>query len=95
MDFLNCMDFAGCHICFVPKWTCYSRAAAGPELPDQLEAQGLTYPLYVLISVVSCLTYAPLGNMVPAVGEEVGWRGFLYPQLKAIILFFKSLKPEE
>ena len=61
----------------------YLVAAAGPELMDQLEAQGLTYPLYVLISVVSCITYAPLINMIPAVGEEAGWRGFLYPQLKA------------
>ena len=61
----------------------YLVAAAGPEILKQLEAQGLTYPLYILISVVSCLTYAPLMNMFPAVGEEAGWRGFLYPQLKA------------
>ena len=61
----------------------YLVAAAGPEILEQLEAQGLTYPLYILISAVSCLTYAPLINMVPAVGEEAGWRGFLYPQLKA------------
>ena len=61
----------------------YLTAAAGPEVLEQLEAQGLTYPAYVLVSVVSCLTYAPLINMVLAVGEEAGWRGFLYPQLKA------------
>lgn len=58
-------------------------AAVGPEVLEQLEAQGLTYPVYILISVVGCLTYAPLFNMFPAVGEEAGWRGFLYPQLKA------------
>ena len=61
----------------------YLVAAAGPEALEQLEAQGLTYPLYILVSVVGCLTYAPLINMVLAIGEEAGWRGFLYPQLKA------------
>lgn len=61
----------------------YLAANAGPEVLEQLEAQGLTYPMYVLISVVGCVTYAPLVNMLLAVGEEAGWRGFLYPQLKA------------
>ena len=61
----------------------YLASVAGAEAMAQLEAQGLTYPLYVLVSVVSCLTYAPLINMILAVGEEAGWRGFLYPQLKA------------
>ena len=61
----------------------YLVAAAGPETLEQLEAQGLTYPVYILISVIGSLTYAPLVNTVLAVGEEAGWRGFLYPQLKA------------
>ena len=58
-------------------------AAGGAEALEQLEAQGLTYPLYVLLSVVMSVTYAPLINMLLAVGEEAGWRGLLYPQLKA------------
>ena len=29
------------------------------------------------------MTYAPLINTVVALGEELGWRGFLYPQLNA------------
>lgn len=58
-------------------------AAVGEEALAQLEGQGLTYPLYVLISTVGSVTYAPLINTVVALGEELGWRGFLYPQLKA------------
>ena len=61
----------------------YLAAAAGTEALEQLEAQGLSYPVYILISFAGCLTYAPLINMLLAAGEEAGWRGFLYPQLKA------------
>ena len=61
----------------------YMTASAGPEALEQMAAQGLSYPLYVLISVIACLTYAPLLNTFVALGEEIGWRGFLYPQLKA------------
>ncbi|MCH5325129.1 MAG: CPBP family intramembrane metalloprotease [Eubacterium sp.] len=61
----------------------YLAATAGNEVLEQMEEQGLTYPLLILASVVSCVTYGPLFNMFMAMGEEVGWRGFLYPQLKA------------
>ncbi len=54
----------------------------GSNALEQLNAQGITYPMYVLINVAACLTYAPLLNMFPSVGEEAGWRGFLYPKLK-------------
>ena len=55
----------------------------GEDALKQLEEQGLNYQLYLLITVIGCLTYAPLLNMFSAVGEEAGWRGFLYLQLKA------------
>ena len=61
----------------------YMAATAGPEVLAQMEAQGLTYPVYVLVTAAASLTYAPLLNMFLALGEELGWRGFLYPQLKA------------
>ena len=61
----------------------YLAATVGEEALAQLKAQGLTYPLYVLISAVSAVTYGPLINTVVALGEELGWRGFLYPRLKA------------
>ena len=61
----------------------YLAANGGAEALKQLQSQGLTYPVYILISVLACLTYVPLTNMLLAVGEEAGWRGFLYPQLKA------------
>ena len=58
-------------------------ANAGSEALRQLEAQGLTYPMYILSNIIGCITYAPLLNGFFAIGEEAGWRGFLYPQLKA------------
>ena len=61
----------------------YVAAAGAPEALEQMKAQGISYPLYVLISVVSAVTYGPLINSFLALGEEIGWRGFLYPQLKA------------
>lgn len=49
---------------------------------QQLEAQGLTIPMYLLISTIQALTYGPFINMFVALGEEVGWRGAMYPYLK-------------
>ena len=60
----------------------YAVALGGPEVLEQMKGQGLSYPMYVLISAISSIAYAPLLNMIAALGEEIGWRGFLYPQLK-------------
>ena len=56
----------------------YMMEIAGEDILKQMEEQGLSYPMLVLLSCVSCITYAPLMNMLVAVGEESGWRGFLF-----------------
>lgn len=61
----------------------YMTASAGTKALEQLRSQGMTYPMYMGISVISSVTFSPLLNMFLALGEEIGWRGFLYPQLKA------------
>ena len=48
----------------------------------QFEAQGITIPMYLLITSVQAVTIVPFLNMFVALGEEVGWRGALYPYLK-------------
>ncbi len=49
---------------------------------EQFEAQGLTIPMYLLITIIQAVTFAPFLNMFVALGEEVGWRGAVYPYLK-------------
>lgn len=49
---------------------------------EQLESQGLTIPMYILSTAVQAVTIAPFLNMFAALGEEVGWRGVMYPYLK-------------
>lgn len=61
----------------------YALVSLGAEGVQQLENSGLSLKLYALISTVSAVTYAPFINMLLAVGEEAGWRGTMYPELKA------------
>ncbi len=42
---------------------------------------GMNPMLLVAIQIVSAFTIAPLINMLFAMGEELGWRGFLLPKL--------------
>lgn len=37
--------------------------------------------LLVFVQLIAALTFAPLFNMLFALGEELGWRGFLLPEL--------------
>ena len=58
----------------------YVISAAGEDALKQMEAQGLTYPVMILISVLSSLFYGPFITALFALGEETGWRGFLFPR---------------
>ncbi|WP_029319121.1 CPBP family intramembrane glutamic endopeptidase [Butyrivibrio sp. AE3004] len=54
----------------------------GKAATEAFEAQGISYSEYFLINSLSASLYAPLINMFVAVGEEVGWRGYMNPVLK-------------
>lgn len=49
---------------------------------EQFEAQGITIPMYLLITSIQAVTIVPFINMFVTLGEEVGWRGAMYPYLK-------------
>jgi len=52
-------------------------------LPDEATAVPVT--LIVFVQILSALTFAPLINVVlGAMGEELGWRGFLLPRLEEL-----------
>lgn len=53
------------------------------SIPEGTDLQGLTYPMLGIISIISAVTYTPLVNTIPALGEEVGWRGYMVPMLTA------------
>lgn len=63
----------------------YVASAAGPEAVAELEASGLSLPALMAITMAVGMLYAPFVNALLAFGEEVGWRGFLYPRLKGML----------
>ena len=38
--------------------------------------------MYLLFTTIQAVTFVPFLNMFVALGEEVGWRGAMYPYLK-------------
>lgn len=60
----------------------YLASMLGDAAMQQLTQQGLTPMNYVLLGAAQAVTYAPIVNMIFAVGEEAGWRGYMMPCLK-------------
>lgn len=60
----------------------YMATQLGEEVFAELQATGLSIPLLLVISAVQVVTYTPLVNGLLGLGEEVGWRGVMYPVLK-------------
>lgn len=50
-------------------------------IPEGTDLHGITIPMLAAISIIEAVTYAPLINMFFAIGEEVGWRGYMTPML--------------
>ncbi len=64
-------------------WTgSYMAIQMGEEAMAEVQAVGITIPLLTIITIVQASSYAPLINGLFGLGEEVGWRGVMYPMLK-------------
>lgn len=55
---------------------------ADADVLRQINEQGMSYKQYFLIGIISSMTFGLVINTFVALGEEIGWRGFMYPQLK-------------
>ena len=81
---LGCIVFfaANPHL-FDPTMRSYieSSAAAAGLAPDELAGQMPPAPVLLGATLVFSLAIAPFVNAIPAFGEELGWRGVLYPTL--------------
>ncbi|MDO4891547.1 MAG: CPBP family intramembrane metalloprotease, partial [Coriobacteriaceae bacterium] len=60
-------------------------AAAAGLAPDQPANQMPPTPAMLGATLVFSLAIAPFINMIPAFGEELGWRGMLYPTLAELM----------
>ena len=62
-----------------------SSAAATGLAPDKLASQMPPTPVLLGGTLALSLVVAPFINTIPAFGEELGWRGMLYPTLAELM----------
>ena len=60
----------------------YMAIQMGEEAMAELQATGITVPILTIITIVQACSYVPIINGLLGLGEEVGWRGVMYPMLK-------------
>ena len=60
-------------------------AAATGASAEQLMAEQPPLPAVAAGALISALTVAPLVNAIPSFGEELGWRGMLFPTLAELM----------
>lgn len=54
-------------------------------LADSKNTAGLTTNMLLLITILQVVIIGPVINIIPTLGEELGWRGYLLPKLRSIV----------
>ena len=62
-----------------PDFSLHSFSARFPGIELPVSASGM-----ILLISLATFVGAPVLNMIPALGEEIGWRGFLLPNLEPL-----------
>lgn len=76
-------------VVYIPLWLAGYADFHGPALSalsERFAARGIHAPV-VLAYLVAIATTGMIGSCLSALGEELGWRGFLVPQLAKIMSF--------
>lgn len=64
---------------FDPEFTVFKQAAAVAG------TLGVSVVSLLLISAVQVIVIGPVINIIPTLGEELGWRGYLLPKLRTFL----------
>ncbi len=60
----------------------YLQAVLGETVIEQMNAVHMPIETMIVIQILQGIFLSPIVNAIPSLGEEAGWRGFMYPQLK-------------